>query len=120
VIGDELVTGRAEVIGAACDSTIGAGVDSTADSSTASSADSVFLAGAFFAAAFFAGAFFATAFFAAFFTGCSSQFFSVQPSSRPSLPALALQVEHHVSTHRVQHERERDRLVAQSWLMIGF
>jgi hypothetical protein len=41
------------------------------------------------------------------------QLFSVQPSSRPSLPALALQVERRASIHRVQHERERGRLVAQ-------
>jgi len=39
--------------------------------------------------------------------------FLVQPSSRPSSPALALQVEHRASTHRVRHERERGRLVAQ-------
>jgi hypothetical protein len=37
----------------------------------------------------------------------------VQPSSRPSSLALALQVEHRASTHRVRHERERGRLVAQ-------
>jgi hypothetical protein len=36
-----------------------------------------------------------------------------QPSSRPSSQALALQVERRASTHRVQHERERGRLVAQ-------
>jgi hypothetical protein len=39
--------------------------------------------------------------------------FLVQPSSRPSLPALALQVERRASNHLVQHERERGRLVAQ-------
>jgi hypothetical protein len=39
--------------------------------------------------------------------------FLVQPSSRPSSLALALQVEHRASTHRVRHERERGRLVAQ-------
>jgi uncharacterized membrane protein YGL010W len=39
--------------------------------------------------------------------------FWVQPSSRPSSLALALQVEHRASTHRVRHERERGRLVAQ-------
>jgi hypothetical protein len=41
------------------------------------------------------------------------QLFLVQPSSRPSSLALALQVEHRASTHRVRHERERGRLVAQ-------
>jgi hypothetical protein len=35
----------------------------------------------------------------------------VQPSLRPSLPALALQVEHRASNHHVQHEHERGRLV---------
>jgi hypothetical protein len=39
--------------------------------------------------------------------------FLVQPSSRPSLPASALQVERRASNHLVQHERERGRLVAQ-------
>jgi hypothetical protein len=67
VIGAERVTGRADVIGAACDSTIGAGVATAEVSTTTSSIASVF-----FAAAFFAGAFFATAFFAAFLTGFSS------------------------------------------------
>jgi hypothetical protein len=36
-----------------------------------------------------------------------------QPSSRPSLPALALQVGHRASIHRVQRERVHDRLVGQ-------
>ncbi|MEI8229402.1 MAG: hypothetical protein WCH77_14225 [Planctomycetota bacterium] len=67
MIGAELVTGRAEVIGAACDSTIGAGVATSEVLTTTTSVDSVF-----FAAAFFAGAFFATAFLAAFFTGFAS------------------------------------------------
>jgi hypothetical protein len=36
-----------------------------------------------------------------------------QLSSRPSLPASALQVELRASNHLVQHERERGQLVAQ-------
>jgi hypothetical protein len=37
----------------------------------------------------------------------------VQPSSRLSLQALALQVEHRASIHRVQRERVHDRLVGR-------
>jgi len=37
----------------------------------------------------------------------------VQPSSRLSLKALALQVEHRASIHRVQRERVHDRLVGR-------
>jgi hypothetical protein len=37
----------------------------------------------------------------------------VQPSSRPSSQALALQVEHRASIHRVQRERVHDRLVGR-------
>jgi hypothetical protein len=36
-----------------------------------------------------------------------------QPSSRPFLQALALQVEHRASIHRVQRERVHDRLVGR-------
>jgi hypothetical protein len=37
----------------------------------------------------------------------------VQPSSRLSLQALVLQVEHRASIHRVQRERVHDRLVGR-------
>jgi hypothetical protein len=33
--------------------------------------------------------------------------------SQPSLPALALQVEHRASNHHVQHAHERGRLVVR-------